>query len=517
MQQKAHNTVALLLHLALLVVPWLALSGCGILTIPVLGISNEPMPEQERRHIGQRSVTEVPSAAYLASYDVPWSIDWQCRNTKSLPLKDCQATNTTNRDFIGLAISGGGSRAAIFSAAVIFELQRYGLMQQVDVLSSVSGGSLTAAFYVLSCDPPDPKRSCPPTIEGTGRQLWTPETVFQLLERDFIWRWIGNLLRPTKIFLLTLTRYDRDDLMADTFDHSLFDTSNLGYEGFRFQDLNPQRPSLIINATNNTADHEGVQSDTQILHFGFTNREFSRLNSDFNQYRIADAVMASAAFPGAFHYVTLRNYFENDQYIHLYDGGTSDNLGVTGLVKVLGTITAAPQPPSRKLVIAIDAYIPPAGKNREKADPRSPWDYLLDTNFLDAYGSLMAALREKHFEAIQGDYLTGPNNLLLQVNFEQLSTLDTEEARSLYRQLLTIRTSLSITCEDAFALKRAARILVEDRVTLLRKDPHFTDLVHNPTDDGYEIKPCPNSEGSSSKGSAIGKQSDNKATFPSGP
>ncbi|MDB5322985.1 MAG: uncharacterized protein JWN40_4616, partial [Phycisphaerales bacterium] len=54
--------------------------------------------------------------------------------------------------FVGLAISGGGSRSANFSAAVMFELQRLGLLEKVDAISSVSGGSMTAAYYCLSAD-----------------------------------------------------------------------------------------------------------------------------------------------------------------------------------------------------------------------------------------------------------------------------------------------------------------------------------------------------------------------------
>src|SRR5204863_4300210 len=49
--------------------------------------------------------------------------------------------------FVGIAISGGGSRSANYSAAVMFELQRLGLLEKVDAISSVSGGSLTAAYY----------------------------------------------------------------------------------------------------------------------------------------------------------------------------------------------------------------------------------------------------------------------------------------------------------------------------------------------------------------------------------
>src|SRR5438552_1779769 len=52
--------------------------------------------------------------------------------------------------FVGLALSGGGSRSANFSAACMFQLQRIGLLEHVDYISSVSGGSLTAAYYCLN-------------------------------------------------------------------------------------------------------------------------------------------------------------------------------------------------------------------------------------------------------------------------------------------------------------------------------------------------------------------------------
>jgi hypothetical protein len=51
--------------------------------------------------------------------------------------------------FIGLAISGGGSRAANFSAAALLALDRLGFLEQVNTISSVSGGSLTTGYYGL--------------------------------------------------------------------------------------------------------------------------------------------------------------------------------------------------------------------------------------------------------------------------------------------------------------------------------------------------------------------------------
>ena len=49
---------------------------------------------------------------------------------------------------IGLALSGGGFRAAIFHLGVIRRLEELGIMKDVDVISSVSVGSIIAAYYV---------------------------------------------------------------------------------------------------------------------------------------------------------------------------------------------------------------------------------------------------------------------------------------------------------------------------------------------------------------------------------
>src|SRR5690349_8052162 len=60
----------------------------------------------------------------------------------------CQGAGT--RDFISLALSGGGTKAAVFSGETMFYLQALGVMQNVSAVSSVSGGSFAGAYYALS-------------------------------------------------------------------------------------------------------------------------------------------------------------------------------------------------------------------------------------------------------------------------------------------------------------------------------------------------------------------------------
>jgi NTE family protein len=52
----------------------------------------------------------------------------------------------------GLALSGGGYRAAAFHLGTLRALHRIGVLDKVDVISSVSGGSILSAFYVLHHD-----------------------------------------------------------------------------------------------------------------------------------------------------------------------------------------------------------------------------------------------------------------------------------------------------------------------------------------------------------------------------
>ena len=53
---------------------------------------------------------------------------------------------------IGLALSGGGYRAAAYHVGTLRALHKLGILNKVDVISSVSGGSITTAYYALHKD-----------------------------------------------------------------------------------------------------------------------------------------------------------------------------------------------------------------------------------------------------------------------------------------------------------------------------------------------------------------------------
>ena len=56
---------------------------------------------------------------------------------------------TSDGKKIGLALSGGGYRAAAYHIGALRALHKLGVLDKVDVISSVSGGSIIAACYAL--------------------------------------------------------------------------------------------------------------------------------------------------------------------------------------------------------------------------------------------------------------------------------------------------------------------------------------------------------------------------------
>ncbi len=238
-----------------------------------------------------------------------------------------------------LTFSGGGTRAASLSYGVLcvlrdtpiyWEGKSRRLLDEVDVISSVSGGSLTAAYFALFGD----------RIfdDFPGRVLY----------RDIQGNLLRSLLAPANLVKLVSPFYGRTDLMADNFSRWIFDQKTYG-------DLLAQnhRPYIVINTTDMARGSR----------LGFTQGQFDLFYSDLSSYPLGNAVAASAAFPGLLAPMTLYNFAKpndfspppwvtggrngktgfipDDQscyldkkrsYIHVIDGGVSDNLGLLPVI-----------------------------------------------------------------------------------------------------------------------------------------------------------------------------------------
>jgi NTE family protein len=192
--------------------------------------------------------------------------------------------------FIGVALSGGGSRAANFGAAALLEPQEKLGDHPIDVVSSVSGGSLPAAYLALD---KYSYRSWFRHREIRFAKAYEDE-IKDRLQRNYQVRFVARWLLPWNMFRFWLTDFNRTDIMVPVLDANL-------YHGATFADLaRLTGPKLLINASEMGEPRP----------FPFVDETFAELHSDLSQERISVAVAASLAVPGFFHHVVLEDRTE---------------------------------------------------------------------------------------------------------------------------------------------------------------------------------------------------------------
>ena len=233
--------------------------------------------------------------------------------------------------FVGLALSGGGSRAAVFGGAMLRELHRLGLLQQVDVISAVSGGALPAAYYALD-----------------GYRAVDFENGFlERMGHDFQSDMQGRFLSPSNLLAYWFTGATKADTVVQVLDEQLFHNAT-------YADLNPDRPKLLLNATDALTGEPFVISD----------ESFAGLASPLSSFGVARAVYMSAAYPGVFNPIPLYGGVSSSSStshpaVLAYDGGPVDNLGVKTLVNLLRSadrsVPVAARFPEGCLIISVDA------------------------------------------------------------------------------------------------------------------------------------------------------------------
>ncbi|MEX0286133.1 MAG: patatin-like phospholipase family protein, partial [Paracoccaceae bacterium] len=244
--------------------------------------------------------------------------------------------------FVGLAFSGGGTRASSFSFGMLKALQEvnrsdsnpHGLLKHVQLVTGVSGGSVTAAYFGLhgpaGMNSYREKYLIQNAEKYMSTSVWNPVTIA---------RGLSGGVNGRKTFARFL---DESILGGATFD-------DLWRRGHATTWLNAS------DVANNTP-------------FVFTQETFDALCSDLGKLPVSEAVAASAAFPLVFSPITLQahgeacDYSEPDwlttarfnpeatsamqafgrsletyrdpekvRYVKLLDGAITDNFGTTGL------------------------------------------------------------------------------------------------------------------------------------------------------------------------------------------
>lgn len=391
--------------------------------------------------------------------------------------------------FVVLTFSGGGARAAALAYGVLEELartdilwegRRKRLLDEVDLISAVSGGSVTAAYYGLRGD-----------------------AIFADFESRFLHREVQGevarrIVNPAHWPRLLSPTFGRSDLVAEHFDELLFG-------GATFADLQARPgPFVILTATDMAAG----------TRFEFVQEQFDLMCLDLTAFSLARAVAASSAVPVLLSPIVVPNhagrcrypdlvepierarregrlsprqshqlnklasYLDAEQrpFVHLLDGGLADNLGLRSpleavflqdgawsLVQRIGIADV------RKVVFIVvhaatgpdpiwsrSAALPGFGQVLSAFKDITIDRYSFETKELLAasFGQWAAEIKRERLAAgdAAGDEL---DFVMVDVDFESLADRDEREA------LMRIPTSWSLDAATVARVRAAARALLD--------------------------------------------------------
>jgi NTE family protein len=259
-------------------------------------------------------------------------------------------------NLVVLAFSGGGTRAAAFSYGVLEFLKRtevlgpkgntVRLLDAVDMITGVSGGSFTALAYGLY-----------------GDKLFD-DYEQRFLKRDVQGELLAAAVNPVNWGDLSSTAWGRSELAANLYDKILFNNATFG-------DLERgDGPFVVASATD-------ISTGGRVP---FNQNLWNVMCADLSAVKLSRAAAASSAVPVVLSPVTINNYggtcdykipawarafLESPNpprpaarairelrdaepygdgahrpYIHLVDGGVSDNLGMRGVLDALELLEA---------------------------------------------------------------------------------------------------------------------------------------------------------------------------------
>ena len=273
-----------------------------------------------------------------------WDAGYGYRSINLPPSK----TGSSDSLFIVASFSGGGARASALAYGVLQEMARTQivwegrhkrLVDELNIINAVSGGSFTATYYALYGD----------------RIFQDFETRF--LRKDWESELRARIFRsPSNWLRLWSPYFGRAHIFAELLDKALFD-------GHTFGDLvaKHQRPIINLHASDMAS----------LSRFEFNQRQFDLLCSDLNQLPLSVAAASTSALPLLLSPISMTNYAgtcgfqpparlveerptawgrqranelrsyldaKKRPYIHLLDGGLSDNVGMRSVLETTALV-----------------------------------------------------------------------------------------------------------------------------------------------------------------------------------
>jgi NTE family protein len=398
--------------------------------------------------------------------------------------------------FVVVTFSGGGKRAAAFSYGVLEALRDvqvttpdgdvHPLLDEIDLISAVSGGAFTAAYYALHGKE---------TFESYAPRFLNHDT-----EKD-LWH---KVLTPVNWARLAKPLVSRSDLEVEYFDEELFN-------GATVYDLMTRSPRVIVSAT------DLVRAKP----FAFTREQLNGICVDPKSIPAARAVFASAATPIYFAPLVMRSFAgscgylppssvgpdalgeedvyrheraerllsfldgKNYPYLHLADGALADNLGARAILDevALGeNVTDALRRNGysrarRMLFIVVDArtgFDPKFAQRPEPLGIKKVMDAVVSVTF-NRYSfetmNLMRARVKRWEQEVRATRCKSSIDIpdcdkfdvdLVELSFDRIEEVSERE------YLDRVPTAFTLSSEEIIRLRRAAHTLVEESPELRR-------------------------------------------------
>ncbi len=320
----------------------------------------------------QTTVRQLVAIARLQGQESPpetsdpagWPAPWQA--LRRLLGDDAGPALSCYRGKVGLALSGGGFRASLFHLGVLARLAEMDALRSVEVLSTVSGGSIVGAQYYLEVKH---------LLETKADREITREDYIALvrrLQRDFLDGIQGNIRIQAvgdfkkNVAMIFSKSYSRSHRLGELYEKRLFAKVADGHPegsprymdellirppgepdfhpGFSNWRRRAKVPVLLLNATALNTGHNwrftatllgeppgllGAEVDKNARYRRLWYRQAP--SDAVKRYRLGYSVAASACVPGLFEPVALEDLYP-DKVVRLVDGGVHDNQGVQGLL-----------------------------------------------------------------------------------------------------------------------------------------------------------------------------------------
>jgi predicted acylesterase/phospholipase RssA len=277
---------------------------------------------------------------------------------------------SAHRGKVGLALSGGGFRAALYHLGVLARLAECDALRSVEVISTVSGGSIVGAQYYLAL------RNI---LEAYPDQALTRDHYLELVRKlipVFLEGVQKNLRVRTfanfgaSVRMLFDSGYTRSNRIGELYDDFLFSKADPAggtdrrtmdelkiapagqpgapaEQGFHPRFSNWRRtakvPVLLLNATSLNSGHNwqftaswmgeppGLVGNEIDMNIRYRRLYYEEAPAALGKFPLGYAVAASAGVPALFAPLPLQGLYP-DRTVELVDGGVHDNQGVAGLL-----------------------------------------------------------------------------------------------------------------------------------------------------------------------------------------